>query len=182
MALHLGAAFRLRQRLHAASSVGACIDPTVGAEAIFDPSGKVIHAEGLAKTRAAQEKLKEARRRFDDVRLREGSVDRIAAANQHRPLVDARWTLVDAQEPSGARYVVARENQAVVPGLTSLTERERQVVVLVALGRTSKEIAYALGISDSTARVLLSRAKAKFGVRTNDELISVVTRQALPGL
>jgi DNA-binding CsgD family transcriptional regulator len=65
---------------------------------------------------------------------------------------------------------------------TALTDRERQVVVLLALGRTSKEIAYALGISDSTARVLLARAKIRLGVRTRDELVSTVTRQALPGL
>lgn len=43
-------------------------------------------------------------------------------------------------------------------------------MVLLALGRTSKEIAYALGISDSTTRVLLSRAKRRLCVRTRHEL------------
>ena len=79
-------------------------------------------------------------------------------------------------------YVVARENQAAVGGLPGLTERERQVVAFLALGRSTKEIAYTLGISDSTTRVLLSRAAARMGVRTREELVRLVTRQALPGL
>ena len=67
-------------------------------------------------------------------------------------------------------------------GLARLTERERQVVAFLALGRSTKEIAYVLGISDSTTRVLLGRAAARLGVRSRDELVRVATREALPGL
>jgi DNA-binding CsgD family transcriptional regulator len=180
MALHLGAAFRCRARLRTGAAAAGTVDRTAGAEAILDPAGKVVHAEGLAKTREAQDTLKEARRRFDHARR--GSADPLAAAHAHSPVVDARWTLLVASESDGADLVVARENQAAVAGLKALSERERQVVVLLALGRSSKEIAYALGISDSTTRVLLSRARARLGAKTRDELIGIVTRQALPGL
>lgn len=44
-----------------------------------------------------------------------------------------------------------------------LTPRERQIVDSVLDGRTTKEIAFDLGISDATARVLYSRAMRKLG-------------------
>jgi DNA-binding CsgD family transcriptional regulator len=62
--------------------------------------------------------------------------------------------------------------QAGAAGLEMLTDRERQVVLQAALGFTNKEIAYALGISDSTVRVLMARAAEKLGVRSRVELLS----------
>jgi DNA-binding CsgD family transcriptional regulator len=121
-------------------------------------------------------------RRFDSVRLRGRHTDPIAGLGRHHPLVDARWTLVDAYERGGARYIVARENQADVRGLARLTDRERQVVAFLALGRSTKEIAYSLGISDSTTRVLLSRAAVRLGARTRQELVRLATREAFPDL
>jgi DNA-binding CsgD family transcriptional regulator len=89
-----------------------------------------------------------------------------------RPLTCARWTLVDSFERGGARYVVARENQSHIEGLAALTDRERQAVVYVAIGQSTKETAYALGISDVTVRVLLARAAAKLGVRSRAALLA----------
>jgi DNA-binding CsgD family transcriptional regulator len=82
----------------------------------------------------------------------------------------ARWTLVDSFERNGVRYVVAREDRS--PGLGSLTDRERQVVDCLAAGQSTKESAYALGISDVTVRVLLARAAAKLGVRSRAALLA----------
>jgi DNA-binding CsgD family transcriptional regulator len=182
MAFHLAAAYRCRRRLRSDSAGGARVDTSAGAEAVLDSAGKVVHAEGLAKSRAVQETLKTAAQQFDRARTRGAGEDPREGIRAHRPLVDARWTLVDAREPGGKRYVVARENQAQVGGLRSLTERERQVVAFLALGRTTKEIAYTLGISDSTTRVLLARAASKLRVRTREELVRVATHEALPGL
>jgi DNA-binding CsgD family transcriptional regulator len=81
------------------------------------------------------------------------------------------WTLVDHFERDGARYVVARENQAEVQGLLALSERERQVVVYAALGQSTKETAYVLGISDTTVRVHLVHAAKKLGVRMRGQLL-----------
>ena len=49
---------------------------------------------------------------------------------------------------------------AVLEGRT-LTARERQVVSMLGDGQTRKEVAFALGIADSTVRVLNSRAMKK---------------------
>ncbi len=87
-------------------------------------------------------------------------------------LTRARWTLVDSFEASGSRYIVAREDQAVARGLDALTDRERQVVAYLALGQSTKETAYALGITDVTVRVLLGRAATKLGVRSRRELLA----------
>jgi DNA-binding CsgD family transcriptional regulator len=169
MAHHLGAGHRCRRRLRATLAADEVVKPTAGAEAILDTRLRFVHAEGdarrpgaraaLARTAAAREQTR--KRGADTVRLLPG----------WRPLTDARWTLVDSFETGGKRYIVARENQPRRPGLASLTERERQVVHYLALGQSTKETAYALGISDATVRVLLARAAVRLGVRSRAELL-----------
>jgi RNA polymerase sigma factor (sigma-70 family) len=44
-----------------------------------------------------------------------------------------------------------------------LTPRERQILDLIHSGQTQKEVAFQLGLSDATVRVLYSRAMAKLG-------------------
>jgi DNA-binding NarL/FixJ family response regulator len=44
-----------------------------------------------------------------------------------------------------------------------LTPREQQILHLVIDGRTQKEVAFELGVSESTVRVLYSRAMKKLG-------------------
>ena len=44
-----------------------------------------------------------------------------------------------------------------------LSPRERQIVDLVTGGRTHKEVAFDLGVSDATVRVLYARAMKKLG-------------------
>jgi DNA-binding NarL/FixJ family response regulator len=44
-----------------------------------------------------------------------------------------------------------------------LSPREQQILGLVAGGRTQKETAFELGVSDATVRVLYSRAMKKLG-------------------
>jgi len=44
--------------------------------------------------------------------------------------------------------------------------------VHATLGMTNKQIAYALGISDATVRVLMARAAKRFGVRSRKELLA----------
>lgn len=96
------------------------------------------------------------------------------------PRIESRWTLLDMQT-GGDAYVVARENQALAPGMDVLTERERQVVASAALGRSNKEIAYEIGVADATVRVLMSRACTRLGVRSRAELMNLPAVRALRG-
>lgn len=174
IAHHLAAAFRYRRRLGISKMPGGPEPDVVqeGAEAILDAEGRFVHAEGEAAGRAAREQISAAARNMDALRTKRGHRSGLRALDIWHPLVGARWTLVDSFEEGGRRYVVARENQLQARSIEMLTDRERQVVLQAALGFTNKEIAYSLGISDSTVRVLMARAAARIGVRSRAELLS----------
>jgi DNA-binding NarL/FixJ family response regulator len=57
------------------------------------------------------------------------------------------------------------------PGMRTLTEREREVVSLVAEGLTNDEIAERLVVSPATARTHVSRAMVKLGARDRAQLV-----------
>jgi DNA-binding NarL/FixJ family response regulator len=57
------------------------------------------------------------------------------------------------------------------PEMSVLTEREREVVALVALGLTNDEIAAELVLSPATARTHVSRAMVKLGARDRAQLV-----------
>ena len=57
------------------------------------------------------------------------------------------------------------------PGIRSLTDREREVVTLVAEGLTNDEIAERLVISPATARTHVSRAMVKLNARDRAQLV-----------
>ena len=88
--------------------------------------------------------------------------------------------------PSVTRRVVGqfahRPAPAVKPGgdrLAVLTEREREVVRLVATGLSNDEIAAGLVISPLTAKTHVTRAIAKLGVRDRVQLVIVAYEDGL---
>jgi DNA-binding CsgD family transcriptional regulator len=170
---HLGSAYRCRSRLRALNAL-----PLDDAEAVLDHDGRLLEARAEAAEPSACNAL--ARAGDAIARLRRGAHDPEPTASW-RPRVSTRWTLVDVYRRKGERYIVARENQAPAPGLDSLTERERQVVASAASGKSNKDIAYELGISPSTTRVLLSRAYARLRLRSRKELFQLPAIRALRG-
>lgn len=61
--------------------------------------------------------------------------------------------------------------QATLPGLAALTEREREVVGLVAAGLSNDEIARELVVSPLTAKTHVSRAMTKLNARDRAQLV-----------
>ncbi|MCX4663765.1 response regulator [Streptomyces uncialis] len=59
------------------------------------------------------------------------------------------------------------------PGPETLTERERQVLGLVARGLTNQEIALSLGLSPLTAKTHVSRIMGKLAARDRAQLVIV---------
>jgi DNA-binding NarL/FixJ family response regulator len=59
-----------------------------------------------------------------------------------------------------------------------LTEREREIAALVADGRSNKQVAAALFLSEKTIEHHLSRVYAKLGVRSRTELAAAFARDA----
>ncbi|MEO8874921.1 MAG: helix-turn-helix transcriptional regulator [Polyangiaceae bacterium] len=165
VASHIAAAFRLRLRLQSAAE-----EP----EAVLTPDGKAVDARGGAKLDRSRTALRTAAMQMESARGKMRRSDAAQAVDHWMPLVSARWTLVDHFENDGKRYILARVNEPMPNGSHRLTPRERQVVALAALGHHMKLVAYELGISASTARVLLSRAARKVGAKTRDELIQKI--------
>ncbi|HUR09479.1 MAG TPA: AAA family ATPase [Nonomuraea sp.] len=106
---------------------------------------------------------------------REGAATRLtvaaplAAALEARPLMDEIEAL--------CRRVGVVQQQAVTPEL--LTPRETEVLRLVALGRTNRDIAAELFISAKTVSVHVSNILAKLGVTTRGEAAAAAHRLSL---
>jgi DNA-binding NarL/FixJ family response regulator len=71
-------------------------------------------------------------------------------------------------DPPAAR---PRAEPGAPPGLATLTDRERQVVTLVAAGLSNHEIAARLVMSPLTAKTHVSRAMTKLGARDRAQLV-----------
>lgn len=166
IAAHLTSARRLRALGPTATS--SDVD---GAEAILDARGTVAHASGAAESRRAREVLSHAVRAVERAR---GATRRVApeeALALWEALVAGTWSLVDATDTDGKRFVLARRN---VPGVRepkALTSPERDVLAYAARGHSNKYIAYLLGVRPSTVASQLASASRKLGLRSRSELI-----------
>jgi DNA-binding CsgD family transcriptional regulator len=168
VAAHIAAAFRIQRRF----SPGRPDENLKRAEAILDGAGKVHHAAGPAELGTARQALRDATRAMEQARTKLRATEPERALDAWKGLVSARWSLVEHFESDGKRYILACENDPHVTGPSLLSQREQQVLAYAALGHTSKLIAYELGISDSTVRVLLARAASKLGARSREEAIA----------
>ncbi len=70
-----------------------------------------------------------------------------------------------------AEFASRAKDPMAVPDLAGLTDREREVVVLVAAGLTNDEIARRLIMSPATAKTHVSRAMIKLGARDRAQLV-----------
>jgi DNA-binding NarL/FixJ family response regulator len=85
----------------------------------------------------------------------------------------------DGGGPSGLRAPRAADAGAPPPGLASLTEREREVVALVASGLSNDEIARQLVVSPLTAKTHVSRAMTKLNARDRAQLVFLAYEHGL---
>ena len=159
VAAHFGAGHRVR-RTRAGRALSAD-----QAEAVMSPSGKVLHASGEARHRAAREELGRATVRMDRARSQQGRKDADRATSHWKGLVDARWSLLETIDSDGQRLILATENEVALSAPAPLSAREQQVLAFAAMDHTNKEIAYEMGLSASTVRVLMARAAKKLGAK-----------------
>lgn len=170
VAAHIAAARRLRESLTASKTP---------VEAVFTPGGRVEHLEGEAATPNARDLLRAAVLRQERARgkLRRAAPE--AATEMWTALVSGRWSLVDRFERGERRYIVARSNEPGLRDPRALSPRERVIVQLAVLGKSSKLIAYELGLAPSTVASHLSTAMRKLGVKSRVALIRLATSLAV---
>jgi DNA-binding NarL/FixJ family response regulator len=70
-----------------------------------------------------------------------------------------------------AEFATLTSKTGIVPDLGALTEREREVMALVAGGLSNEEIAERLVVSPATAKTHVSRAMVKLGARDRAQLV-----------
>jgi len=73
----------------------------------------------------------------------------------------------------------ARTPARTPPGLAELTEREREVLALVADGLSNSEIAQTLHVSLPTAKTHVSRILTKLGARDRTQLVVLAYESGL---
>jgi DNA-binding CsgD family transcriptional regulator len=118
------------------------------------------------ETRSREQPLAGARRALDARQL---------AAAQHR---GATMTLAAAVE-FAVITAGGDEPDAARAGLTRLSARERELVSLVAQGRTDAQIAEQLYISVRTVRTHLDRIRDKSGCRRRADLTRLALREGI---
>ena len=77
--------------------------------------------------------------------------------------------------PEAAQSLVETTNLPPTPGL-DLTEREREVLVLMVEGSSNSQIAVKLGVSSSTIKSHVSNVLSKLGVNSRTEAVSLALR------
>jgi len=115
---------------------------------------------------------------FDALRM--GASGFLLKDTRPAALLDAVRTVVDGGAllaPSVTKTLIreftglAPRSTTPHPNLASLTDREREIVALVARGLSNHEIAQHLMVSPATARTHVSRSMVKLGARDRAQLV-----------
>ncbi len=163
VAAHLTSAIRMRR------TYGVDKPPPA---AVLSPAGELLHAEAKGAA-SSRDDLRRATLAFDRARTKAMRADPETATRRWRPLVQSRWSLLDDFDTDGRRFVVAVENAPPTRApKRRLSERELQVMTQVHLGHSDKEVAYELGLSVSTVRVLIHRAMQKLGAENRRDALA----------
>lgn len=109
--------------------------------------------------------------------LKNGAVDFL-----QKPVNDTR--LLEVIDAAVARNKAARRDQAEVAGfkarLEQLTQREREVIRMVAQGYSNKEVAAEFGISEKTVQVHRGSAYRKLDLHNAAEIARLLLRSGDP--
>jgi DNA-binding NarL/FixJ family response regulator len=83
-----------------------------------------------------------------------------------------------------SRFLTAPAVAAAPKSLETLTNREREVLTLVAAGWTNDEIAQHLVVSPATTKTHINRTMTKLGVRDRAQLVVIAYQTGLvrPGV
>jgi DNA-binding CsgD family transcriptional regulator len=165
----------------------------------FRARARVLHARGVANEAVA--KCREAAHIEDDVGARVAAAQSrtvegqaFAAAGRRDEAITVLQRAEEELTACGAvSYAdeaarelrrlgrrVTRRGRSAAPGDSGLTDRELEVARLVTAGKTNREIAAELFLSEKTVETHLSHAFAKLGVSSRAALAGVLARSGPP--
>jgi len=98
-------------------------------------------------------------------------IEALKALSEHKPFFTSRIS-----EIVFARYTNGTKNIESTPEKSRITDREREIVQLLAEGKTSKEVAAVLGISARTVETHRAAITKKLGLKSFSELIRYAIR------
>ena len=151
-----------------------------GADAV-PPSDCAPPASGNVDARAARSLLSEALHARETGRDRPRSSDPEHAAEVWCALTRGRWSLIDAVERDGKRFLLARRNTPDLRARGALAPNEHRVCALAAAGLSTKLIAHELGLSTSTVSTHLKNALRKLGFGSRTQLVALYARRTPDG-
>ncbi len=126
------------------------------------------HVFEQARSRARLAAVLRAAGRGGDAALQAAEAREVAARLEAEPLLAELRTLGTSRSAS-----------QVAAGPSALTGREHDVIALIVEGRTNRQIARQLYISEKTVSVHVSNILAKLGVRSRTEAAAVARRDGL---
>jgi two-component system response regulator DevR len=94
--------------------------------------------------------------------------------------VAAGRSILDPQVTARVLRLIRGGGQENSPELSSLSAQERRVVALVAAGRTNKEIAVELTLSENTVKNYLSNAFEKLKIKRRSQAATIYVQQSPP--
>jgi two-component system, NarL family, nitrate/nitrite response regulator NarL len=109
--------------------------------------------------------------------LKEQGIDRILQALDR---VLAGEAVVDSGLLRAALSVPVPRRSLESQRLRSLTSREREALRRIAAGESTKEVARAMHVSESTARTHVQNVLTKLGVRSRLQAAALVAREGFP--
>ena len=101
-------------------------------------------------------------------------IDALKALSEHKHFFTSRIS-----EIVFARYIQGKKTVEGAPEKSRITDREREIVQLLAEGKSSKEIATILGISVRTVETHRSAIMKKLGLKSFSELIRYAVRNKI---
>jgi DNA-binding NarL/FixJ family response regulator len=92
-------------------------------------------------------------------------------ASTHKHLIDAIQQVMAGETYIDAKVAVAFDHEVVVRATLTLSERERDVLIALARGRTYKDIAEQFGVGVRTVETYRRRVVEKLGLRTRADFL-----------
>ncbi|MDA8276331.1 MAG: helix-turn-helix transcriptional regulator, partial [Actinomycetota bacterium] len=165
-----GFARRARARVLAQSGPEAALAASRDATALFEGSGALVEA---ARTQAlTADILAKCGRSKEAIAECAAAGDALASYGAQGAAEHARLLLRRLRR---AGAVSARDGR-IVQGPNALTRREHEIAELVAQGRTNRQIARLLSLSEKTVESHLGRILAKLGVTGRSAVARAITR------